>query len=130
MQTPVVKKLITSSLVAEEYYLPNEKLIVGNPKQTIWPHYSNATQRFSTGIWQSEIGKWKINYTEEEFCQLLEGVSVITDADGNAVTVSAGENFVIPSGFVGTWEVIETTKKIYVIYEANSFEANSFVTNN
>ena len=117
MNPPSVKKLAASSLVAEEYFLPAEKLISGNPKQTIWPHYTDATQKFGTGIWQSEVGKWEINYTEEEFCQMLEGVSVITDAAGSAVTVSAGENFVIPSGFVGTWEVIEKTKKIYVIYE-------------
>ena len=117
MSTPKISKLVTFNLTAEEYYLPAEKLISGNPKQTIWQHYNDASQQFSTGIWQSEPGKWKINYSEEEFCQILEGVSVITDCNGSAVTVSSGENFVIPSGFVGTWEVIEKTKKIYVIYE-------------
>ncbi len=117
MSDSKVSKLVASSLTAEKYYLPAEKLLAGNPKQSIWQHYSDKTQKFSTGIWQSEIGKWEINYTEEEFCQILEGVSVITDAAGSAVTVSAGENFVIPSGFVGTWEVVETTKKIYVIVE-------------
>jgi len=117
MNVSSVKKLIASTLDAEEYFLPADKLISGNPKQTIWQHYTDKTQKFSTGIWQSEIGKWKINYTEEEFCQILEGVSLITDAAGSAVTVSAGESFVIPSGFTGTWEVVEKTKKIYVIYE-------------
>jgi uncharacterized cupin superfamily protein len=34
---------------------------------------------------------------------LLQGVSVITDAQGRAVTVAAGDRFVIPRGFVGTW---------------------------
>ena len=117
MSTAKISTLVAANLSAEEYFLPAEKLIFGNPKQTIWQHYTNATQQFSTGIWQSEPGKWKINYTEEEFCQILEGVSVITDAAGKAVTVCAGENFVIASGFVGTWEVIEKTKKIYVVYE-------------
>ena len=112
-----VKKLIASTLVAEEYYLSKEKLISGNPKQTIWQHYTDETQKFSTGIWQSEVGKWIINYTEEEFCQILEGVSVITDAASKAVTVTVGESFVIPKGFIGTWEVLEKTKKIYVINE-------------
>jgi hypothetical protein len=53
-----------------------------------------------------------------KYCHLLEGVSVITDAQDKAVTVSAGDRFVIPRGFVGTWEVVEPTRKIYVIYEA------------
>jgi hypothetical protein len=51
---------------------------------------------------------------------LLAGVSIITDAAGNAVTVRQGDNFVIPRGFVGTWEVVESTRKIYVIYEADA----------
>lgn len=45
------------------------------------------------------------------------GTSIISDAQGVAVTVSAGESFVIPRGFSGTWEVVEPTRKIYVIYE-------------
>ena len=120
MSAAKLSKLLAADLSAEEYFLPVEKLIAGNPKQTIWPHYTDTSQKFSTGIWQSEVGKWRINYTEEEFCQILEGMSVITDAAGSAATVCAGESFVIPSGFVGTWEVIEKTKKIYVIYEANN----------
>jgi uncharacterized cupin superfamily protein len=117
MNDSKISKLDDSSLIAEEYYLPAEKLLTGNPKQTIWQHYTDKSQKFSTGIWQSDVGKWKIHYTEEEFCQILEGVSVITDETGKAVTVSEGENFVIPSGFEGSWEVVKTTKKIYVIYE-------------
>jgi uncharacterized cupin superfamily protein len=34
------------------------------------------------------------------------------------MTLSAGDSVVIPRGFVGTWEVVEPTQKIYVIYES------------
>jgi uncharacterized protein len=101
----------------DDYVLPPEKLVSGNPRQSAWNAYTDASGKFFTGIWQSTPGKWRINYTEEEYCQLLEGVSVITGADGRAVTVRAGDRFVIPRGFSGTWEVVETTRKIYVIYE-------------
>jgi uncharacterized protein len=102
----------------EEYLLAADKLISGNPRQVVWNIYSDSARKFFAGIWQSEVGKWRIRYTEEEYCHLLHGVSVITDADGQVVTVSAGDRFVIPRGFVGTWEVVEPTRKIYVIYEA------------
>ena len=111
-------KFDASKAVVEEYELPTEKLIAGNPKQRLWKHYTDATGKFFAGIWQSEVGKWHIHYTEEEYCQILQGKSVITDGEGNAVTVSAGESFVIPRGFIGTWEVVEPTKKNYVVYEA------------
>jgi hypothetical protein len=69
------------------------------------------------GVWSSEVGKWRISYTEEEYCQILQGKSIIADTAGNATTVSAGDSVVVPRGFVGTWEVVEPTRKIYVIYE-------------
>ena len=102
----------------ESWLLPAEKLLEGNPRQSHWPHYQNAAQTFATGHWQSEPGKWRIHYTEDEYCEILAGRSVITDAAGNARTVQAGDRFVIARGFTGTWEVLETTLKIYVVYEA------------
>ncbi len=101
----------------ESYLLDSTKLIAGNPEQRIWNYYTDPTGRFSAGVWQSEIGKWSIHYTEEEYCQLLEGVSIVTDADGVATTLRAGDSFVIPRGFQGSWEVVEPTRKLYAIYE-------------
>jgi uncharacterized cupin superfamily protein len=118
MTAAAVHKFATVGVNAEAYFLPEEKLIAGNPRHQVWNHYADASGKFFAGLWQSEVGKWRISYTEEEFCQILEGVSIITDNQGHAVTVSAGDNLVVPRGFVGTWEVVEPTRKIYVIYEA------------
>ena len=104
----------------ETYFLPEEKRLQGNPLQSLWPHYTDPTKQFFSGVWQSDIGKWQIHYTEEEFCQILEGISILTDAEGLSMRVAAGDNFIIPRGFHGTWEVLEKTRKIYVIYEAGN----------
>jgi uncharacterized cupin superfamily protein len=118
MTAPALRSVTaTDDSVGEEYFLPAEKLLQGNPKQTVWLHYTDGSGKFMAGIWHSERGCWKIRYTEEEYCQVLEGVSVITDQAGTALTVQAGAEFVIPSGFVGTWEVLEPTRKRFVIYE-------------
>ena len=102
----------------EEYFLPPEKLLQGNPRQTVWMQYTDPTGQFMAGIWHSERGRWKILYTEQEYCRMLEGVSVITDQAGTAVTVRPGDEFVIPAGFDGTWEVLEPTRKHFVIYSS------------
>jgi hypothetical protein len=115
-----VRKFPADPGVGEAYFLPPEKLLQGNPRQTAWLHYTDPSGRFTAGIWHSERGRWKILYTEEEYCQVLEGLSVITDQAGTAVTVRAGEEFVIPAGFSGTWEVVEPTRKRFVIYEPGS----------
>lgn len=102
----------------ETYHLPPEKLIEGDPLQTLWMQYTDPTQQFFVGVWRSEPGIWRIAYTEHEVCQLLEGRSIVTDAEGRAHTLGPGDHFVIPRGFVGTWQVVETTTKRFVIYEA------------
>ena len=107
-----------ASLLPQTSRVAPQKLIAGNPLQSLWNQYSDPTSRFFSGVWQSEPGKWHIHYTEEEFCQILGGVSVVTDAEGVSTTLRPGDNFVIPRGFQGTWEVLETTRKIYVVYES------------
>jgi uncharacterized cupin superfamily protein len=97
--------------------VPPEKRISGNPLQTVWLHYASSDQRFSAGLWHSETGKWKVRYTEDEYCHIIDGCSVITAGDGQAVTLRRGDVFVIPRGFVGTWEVVEPTLKRFVIHE-------------
>jgi uncharacterized cupin superfamily protein len=91
-----------------------ERIISGDPKFTTW----NVEERDGTlfaGIWRSTPGKWRIVYDEWEFCHILSGVSIISEDGGAATRVSAGDCFVLRPGFAGTWEVIETTTKQYVI---------------
>lgn len=89
------------------------KVIAGDPVHTTW----NLEERdgLYCGIWESTPGKWRIAYEEWEYCRILSGVSVITEDGGEAHTVRAGMSFVIRPGFTGTWEVLETTRKDYVI---------------
>jgi hypothetical protein len=94
-----------------------EKILSGNPAQTVRNHYTNASGEFFSGEWTGEVGKWKIRYTEDEFCFVTRGRNLITNEDGVAVAINAGDAFVIPAGFQGTWEVLESTHKFYAIFE-------------
>ena len=89
------------------------KILSGDPVHTTW----NIEERdgLYCGIWQSTPGKWRIAYDEWEYCRILEGVSVLTEDGGEAFTVRAGDSFILRPGFKGSWEVIETTRKDYVI---------------
>lgn len=90
-----------------------EKVIAGAPVFTTW----NVEERdgLYCGIWQSTPGKWRVNYDEWEFCHILEGVSIIAEDAAEPRTVKAGDSFILQPGFTGTWEVVETTRKEYVI---------------
>ena len=90
------------------------RLISGDPQFRTW-NAEEADGGLYAGIWESTPGKWRIEYDEWEFCHILSGVSVIAEDDGNARTVRAGDSFVLRPGFKGSWEVLETTRKEYVI---------------
>jgi uncharacterized cupin superfamily protein len=120
MSAPHIIRLVEESLLASEpiEYLPApEKIVSGHPRQRVWSQYTDASQKFSVGIWECEPGAWRIRYTEEEYCRIVMGRSLLTSADGVVREVVAGDEFVIPRGFEGVWEVIEHTRKVYVIYE-------------
>jgi hypothetical protein len=55
-------------------------------------------------------------FDEQEFCQLLEGEILITADDGAVTRVRAGDAFVTPKGFTGTWEVLSPARKHFAIY--------------
>jgi len=101
----------------DEYQTPAEKCIDGQPTQRTWHHFTSEDEKFFSGTWEAEPGCWRVDYTENEFCQILGGHSILRDACGNEMDLKAGDKLVIPVGFKGEWQVVETTKKIYVIYE-------------
>ncbi len=98
-----------------------ERRISGAPEQTLQNMYSSASQELLSGTWSSEVGKWAVDYSHRhEFCYLVKGHIVLTDEDGEESTFKAGDAFVIPVGFKGSWEVVESVTKHYVIYNTPS----------
>ena len=96
---------------------PADRIISGTPHQTLRNLFSSPDGHFHSGIWESEPGHWRVVFSESEFCHLLEGVIVVRGDDGSERTFRAGDGFVSPAGFTGTWEVLERARKYYAIYE-------------
>lgn len=114
---PPVRLFSASQPEPQQWHAPPERRVDGNPRQTAWNHYTDASGAFSAGIWEAEPGAWRVRYTEDEYCEILAGTSVLTADDGTTLTVRAGDRFVVPAGFSGIWRVVETTRKVYVIHE-------------
>jgi uncharacterized cupin superfamily protein len=107
------ERIVRAAATPETERPASAKVIAGDPVFTTW----NIEERdgLYCGIWQSTPGTWRISYDEWEYCTILSGYSVITEDGGQAHHVKAGDSFVLRPGFVGTWQVIETTAKDYVI---------------
>ncbi len=89
------------------------KVLSGDPVHTTW----NLEDRdgLFAGLWQSTPGKWRVSYSEWEYFRILSGFSILTGPDGTATQLRAGDSLIVRPGFAGTWEVVETTLKDYVI---------------
>lgn len=47
---------------------------------------------------------------------MIDGICKVVSESGTEKILRAGDRFVIPRGFAGTWEVVQTCKKIFVSY--------------
>lgn len=113
--TPLSQRLTREGLVPETSRPAQDRLISGDPVHTIWNCESRGG--LHCGLWQSTPGTWRVSYTEWEYFHILSGHSILRDASGNATHLKAGDSHVLRPGFSGTWEVVETTLKDYVILE-------------
>lgn len=114
MMQPRLVPIEIDAVTAETGAPAADRLVLGSPTFRTW-NVEEADGGIYAGIWEATPGKWRIVYDEWEFCHILSGVSVIAEEGGQARTVRAGDSFVLRPGFKGTWEVVETTRKEYVI---------------
>jgi hypothetical protein len=108
---------LSSTLAAEVSAPAADRLLEGAPQQTVSNYFTDSTGQFFAGRWSSTRGKWRVRYTENELCVMTAGRVVLTADDGAAFSFGAGDAFVIPAGFSGTWEVLVDCTKIYAIFE-------------
>lgn len=91
-----------------------EKVISGTPQFRTW-NIDEAEGGIYSGIWEATPGKWHVSYDEWEYFHVMEGHSVLTEEGGEPIHLRAGSRLIVKPGFKGTWEVLETTRKDYVI---------------
>ena len=97
--------------------IASEKLISGNAATSLWNSYTDKTEQFNVGQWSSEPCKLNVSYSENELCVLVKGTAEIENQEGEKWTFHQGDAFVIPAGFVGTWESVTSVCKVYAAFE-------------
>lgn len=70
------------------------------------------------GIWECQPGGWPVvNRPDTEFtCIVLDRARLTDEATGSAAEVTGGDLVILPPGWTGRWDVIETVRKVYAIY--------------
>lgn len=74
--------------------------------------FVDATGCFTAGVWACDAGTLEIrDLAIDEACYLIEGEVILTDADGRSERFVAGDAFVLPRGFSGTWHMPAPIRK-------------------
>ncbi len=99
-----------------------DKVIAGQPRCAYSILYTSASGECVSGIYACTPGKWRVSYTEDEFCTLTAGTVRLTSENGETQEFSAPQSFMIPSGYAGTWEALTAVQKFFVVYEKSGTE--------
>jgi uncharacterized cupin superfamily protein len=118
--TPAIVSFATSAAETSVSKPPPDRVLSGDPQHTARNYFSDTTGQLFAGVWESTPGRWRVTYTENEFCHITHGTVTIEATDGTRCSFTAGDSFVIPAGFSGVWHVIEPLRKLYVIFEPAS----------
>ena len=92
-----------------------DRVVAGDPQHVTKMFFDSPDGGLIAGTWTSTPGKWHAFTDRDEFCYIVDGHCRLVDRDGTAKTFKTGDAFLIPNGFRGFWEVIETTTKHFVI---------------
>jgi hypothetical protein len=117
---PAIVRIPHTTAGATHVPVDAERLVRGQPTHATANVWSDPGNQFHCGVWEGDVGAWRVRYTEHEFCHLLAGRVRMIGDDGVATEVAAGDSFVIPAGFTGVWEVLEPARKLYSVYEPAS----------
>lgn len=70
----------------------------------------------SVGVWECTPGGWAIeDRPDTEVVLVLSGRATLTSSDGEATEIGPGDVAVLPLGWSGRWDVLETLRKVYVV---------------
>lgn len=78
--------------------------------------YVSRERAIEVGVWEGSVGAFpakRDGYTE--ICQILGGRATLHTTGGEPVELQAGDTIVMPSGWVGRWELHEDLRKLYII---------------
>lgn len=89
---------------------------VGDPQTSVREIAQDGAAKI--GVWECTPGGWPVvDRKDTEFCTIVSGKGVITDADGTKRPLGPGSVLTLPKGWTGRWEITETLRKVYVIVD-------------
>ena len=97
--------------------VPAEAILSGFASELGAIHTERSDGALVIGTWQSTPYAEMLSYPGgTEYSVILSGKVAITNPDGSVETFGAGESYILPAGTEVRFEVLETMRKVYVLF--------------
>lgn len=101
--------------------VPPEAILSGFANEQGAVHFERPDGTLVIGTWESTPYAEMLSYPGgTEYSTILSGKVAITNPDGSVETFGPGESYVMPAGIEVRFEVLETMRKVYVLFTDNS----------
>lgn len=99
--------------------IPDEDIVEGDPKGSTVVLRSSEDKRLNNGVWECTPGKFYLPHNYEETVTIISGRVTVTPEGGEPVELGPGDTAFFPAGTRVLWEVHETLRKSWQIYDAD-----------
>jgi len=97
--------------------VPVEAVLTGAANERGEIHFESGDGKFMVGTWECTPYAEMLVYPDmNEYCVVISGRVALTNPDGSIEEFGTGDSYIVPMGFEGRFEVLETLRKIYVLY--------------
>ncbi len=111
------KEGLSSSAMEACSVVPPEAVLSGKAEETGAMHLEAGDGKFLIGTWECTPYAELLAYPDNhEFCVVVSGRVALTNPDGSVNEFGPGDCYIVPKGFDGKFEVLETLRKIYILY--------------
>jgi uncharacterized protein len=98
---------------------PRTPAISGAPVESVHVYHDDGQAR--TGVWECTPGSFEsARKGDTEVMHFVAGAGTITSADGTSYEIRPGAVIVAPDGWSGVWDIRETARKVYTIWNTPS----------
>jgi uncharacterized cupin superfamily protein len=113
----------TSTAAFENFTLPAEDIVEGNPRTEVAVHYQSADGSVMVGVSRFTEGKYRYRQTADEINYVTSGRMIITsDRDDQTIICTAGSVTRLDRGVVYTKTVVERYEEIYVMLNSGGVQ--------
>jgi uncharacterized cupin superfamily protein len=95
--------------------IPKGVISEGKPTAKAWTSAQSGDSKVTQGVWNCTAGKFKWEYTWDEFVMILEGEAIVTASGGKPVTLRTGDFCYFPIGLKMEWHIPKYVRKTFVI---------------